>query len=199
MAGRNKDDFGQAKVLTAVIENVSDQLDKLYWNLRQYRAVVRASEGIGTSVGFAALDYAKTATALQNWISKRYDRARAQALVQPVLGTKSIEEMGHRIRWQNPLRSIANTAKHGTFNDALWPGGLAQIKLHHPGALPYAGPHQDQLSMAAHWGKSLKALEDGEAHWELELCSPAKESAIGSEAFVENYIDWEHLVTELGL
>ncbi len=187
-------DFDNSLLLTAVVGTVNDQLDKLYWNFQCYLRESREAKGRGTSVGWAAIDFCKASSAILDWMSARYIRAHRARTVQPVFdvaaGVK--EQMAARVRWQNPLRAIANCAKHGRFDDTLWAGGTASL------AMAISGNPSD-IPIHPQKGIDLEqALAEGFCRYEVVL-----KTSIGgthaSDVFLENYIDWERMVTELGL
>lgn len=198
MTRQSQRNFEETRQLTAVVATVNDQLDKLYWNLQQYLKSRNDSFGVGINVGFAALDYAKAASALQDWIATRYGPALSRNLIKPILGEKSADEMIKRISWQHAVRAMANAAKHGTFNDKHWPGGNAQIALIRR-SVPEDRGDRSASDFLTHWDTALKELESGQAHWEVELINSNGTRAPASDAFYANYNAWELLVVQLGL
>ena len=169
--------------LTAVIQKPRDMLDKLHWNWERYSDELRFSAD-GKSVGFAALDYAKTAVALQEWVNFLIAQQNRRD------GTDIAKVDDDDIRWQGAVRTIANATKHARFNDDHWPGGRTTMGIVAPEEL------RDRVYLRMTLNSTL--MEQG-ARWEFMLSDPASHEPIqAGDAFLANYIDWDGRMASLG-
>ncbi len=96
--------------------------EKLHWNLERYNDELQSS-GDGKSVGYAALDYAKTAVALQEWVNVLITQQNRRD------GTEIPKLADNDIRWQGAVRAISNATKHARFTDQYWPGGSTTMGI----------------------------------------------------------------------
>ena len=179
---RSRLDMGRTINLTAVVGSPKDLCDKLHWNWERYHDELDHSTD-GRSVGFAALDYAKTAIALHDWVNLIITQRNRSD------GTEIAKLVDDDIRWQGAIRAVANAAKHGRFDDKAWPGGWATMGIVAP----------DELRGQVHTNRALTPvlLKDG-ARWEFILTDPyTSEHTQAGDAFLENFIDWDGILVEL--
>lgn len=181
---RTKSNLQLSIALTAVVGSPGDMWEKLCWNLDRYNDELQSSRD-GKSVGFAALDYAKTAVALQEWVNVLItQRNRRERTVVSKLDDDDIQ-------WQGAIRAIANATKHGRFSDKDWPGGTTTLGIVAP----------EELRGRVHLKMTLSPvlMEDG-ARWEFILSDPAHyEPVQAGDAFLANFIDWDRNLMALGL
>lgn len=156
--------------------------DKLYWNWDRYHDELERSID-GRSVGIAALDYAKTAIALKDWVNQTItQRNRSE-------GARTAKLTDDDIRWQGAIRAIANAAKHGGCDDKAWPGGWTTMGIVAPEEM--RGLVQTKVAL------TLALIKNG-ARWELILNEPfASEPAQAGDAFLENSTDRDGILSEI--
>lgn len=107
---RSKTNLIRSTSLTAVVGSPRDMWEKLHWNWERYSDELQTSKD-GKSVGFAALAYAKTAVALQEWLKA--------TITQPNRSERTdVASLNDDdIRSQGAVHAVANAAKHSRYRD----------------------------------------------------------------------------------
>ena len=182
---RRPSTFAKTTLLTAVIGEPKEFLEKLWWNLRNVESTFNEIDHIGDTIAYALIDYAAAAVSLENWIRKDPARKAAYKLI----------EIDNPIPWQNAFREITDTAKHGTHREQHWPGGRVSLEL-----------EMDDDADAT-WREitdpteSLRVLidmiDDRSAWWTIELKTHGKpERTDVKSALHANFARWDSFIRQ---
>jgi hypothetical protein len=154
------DHFEGVSRFTAVITNVSDMQDKLWYNIQAYEWALSVRDA-GTHQGFAIIDYAQSSCAMHAWVCKDL-KGKGKDVCIPMLDA---------VPWSGALRAIANNAKHASSSEKEWPGGSHRVNfLADPGA--QAALDEDLANLDLRFGNFLQSIEDGHVWGEGQLIDP---------------------------
>lgn len=179
MAGREPQrSISSATELTSIIATIEDQYGKVRWNLSRFLDEQYKFRAKANGVVYAAIDFAKAANSLIDWIANA--RGCKPADVLP------------RVRWSGAIRTIANVAKHGESWEDYWPGGYVFVQLVASDGNEtriFAGPSPRDIEQhLPAWGNR--------SWWEIWLVRHGDQTMPAVRAFQECLEDLEALISD---
>lgn len=111
-ASRSRD---KATELTSIIATPRDQYEKVRWNFGRFITEQSSFNPKADAVVYAAIDFAKAANSLLDWVAKARGVKPASLLPE--------------VRWSDAIRTMANVAKHSESFEDHWPGGSIYVQL----------------------------------------------------------------------
>jgi hypothetical protein len=180
--------------LLTTFNTVGEKFRKFEWNFDRYEDAILKRPCDPDQVMFTALDLCVAATALRDWAKLRFVReVREGRSPQEPLRTEedALACIYKEIRWQGAMDSIARALKHGTYDDASWPKGVAFPATFMPGNLQ---SELDSLSDGLEVLRYMHANRD-KAWWDINLMEMgATEGTPGYIAFGDAVDDWQALL-----
>lgn len=176
----------------------ADAFRKADWNFSRFEDEILRRPCDAEAVAYSAVDYCISIVALRDWTettAKRAARQQDEEYTGPD-ATDILAALSNEIRWQSSIEAIANTAKHGTYNDRGWERGIAMPSVFYP------EPLREEYEAC---GDGLDVFRFVHKHrdvvwWDIGLKQQGDENATpGYEAFGDALDDWQGLLKRWGL